>query len=99
MTEEDTPDDATFDEVPQEASESSADKRPAKKGGGAIAWLALIIALASAGGIGWDYLRDQSAAGDAAASGERLSELTASVNASQEILTTLAQSQPVLTSS
>ncbi len=96
MTEEDTPDDASFDEVPEEATESSADSRRAKKGGGAIAWLALLIALASAGGVGWDYLRDQSAAGDAEASGERLSELTASVNASQEILTTLEESVSAL---
>ena len=96
MSEEETTADIVEEPTPDEEQPAEKTRRK-KKGGGIIAWLALLVAIAGAAAVGLDYLRDQSAAGDAAESDAALRNLTASVAATQDALATLEQSVSALT--
>lgn len=66
---------------------------PAKKPGGLVAWTALVVAIAVAAGVAWDFMKDRAAgdsADDAVARLEaRVDEIVTSVGASQDIVTAL----------
>ena len=87
-------DDAQFPE-PESLPQIEAPP-PTKKSGGLVAWAALLVAVAAAAGVGWDFLKDREA-GDSASDATtrleaRLNEVVSSVGASQDIVTALEQS-------
>ena len=60
-------------------------------------WLALGMSILALAAVALDYLRDRSAAGDAAESNAQLQTLTASIDATQDMLSTIEQSVSALT--
>ena len=67
-----------------------------KKGAGVLTWLALLLSLVAIAAVALDYLRDQETAGESAQSDAELQTLTASVNATQNALSSLEQSVSAL---
>lgn len=105
MSEKDTADNEAIDDVlVDEAEEPATTAPPAakKSGGGIVAWLALLIALVAAAGVGLDYLRTRdtegSATAAAAANESRLRELTTSFSATQQAMLSLEERLAALTS-
>jgi uroporphyrin-3 C-methyltransferase len=103
MNEEDNPEiEAVDDEVVDETDAKPAAQAGGKRGGGIVAWLALLLAAVAVAGVGFDYLRTRSAEGSAAASAAeneaRLRELTASFGATQQAMLALEERLATLTS-
>ena len=105
MSENETPDNEAIDDIPVDAAEETAAPAPPaakKSGSGIIAWLALLIALLAAAGVGVDYLRTRDAEGSAttaaAANAARLRELTTSFGATQQAMLSLEERLAALTS-
>jgi uroporphyrin-3 C-methyltransferase len=67
-----------------------------KKGAGVVTWLALLLSIVAIAAVALDYLRDQETAGESAQSDAELQTLTASVNATQNALSSLEQSVSAL---
>jgi uroporphyrin-3 C-methyltransferase len=91
MSEEDTAEneDAKFDD-----NDVVPDPAPARKrsGGGFVAWLALLLSAAAIAAAGLDYFRDQGEAGAAADNDTQIRNLSASLGATQELLTSIEAS-------
>ena len=90
MSEDDTTEneDAKFDE--NDAAPDPAPPAPKKRsGGGFVAWLALLLSAGAIGAVGLDYVRDRDAASTVADSDTQLRNLTASIGATQDMLTSL----------
>ena len=105
MSENEAPDNEAIDDVLVDEAEEAATPAPKaekKSGGGIVAWLALLIALVAAAGVGIDYLRTRNAEGSAtaaaAANETRLRELTTSFGATQQALLALEERLATLTS-
>jgi uroporphyrin-3 C-methyltransferase len=105
MSENEAPDNEAIDDVLVDEAEEPATPAPKaekKSGGGIVAWLALLIALVAAAGVGIDYLRTRNAEGSAtaaaAANETRLRELTTSFGATQQALLALEERLATLTS-
>ena len=85
--------DAKFEE--NDAAPDPAPPAPAAKkrsGGGLVAWLALLLSVGAIGAVGLDYVRDQDAANMVADSDAQIRNLTASIGATQDMLTSLESS-------
>lgn len=81
------------DPVREAATEPSPSTsgRARKRGTGAIAWLALLTSIVAIAAIAFDFLRDRSAAGDAAESGAAMRTLRTSISNTQDALTSMEQ--------
>ncbi len=84
-----------------EVSDPSATQRPVeamprKRGGGLVAWLGLLAAVAALAAVGWDYLRDRATAGMADESSAALSSLSSTVRALQGSIDSLQQNVSAL---
>ena len=92
-------DDAQFPE-PESLPQVEAPSR-ARKSGGPVGWAALLVALAAAAGVAWDFYQDRAAAGTAGQATARLEarveEIVTSMGASQDIVTALEQRVAELT--
>ncbi|NNF40730.1 MAG: hypothetical protein HKN64_05075 [Woeseiaceae bacterium] len=91
MSEDETTEneDAKFDENDAAPAPPAAKKR---SGGGFVAWLALLLSAAAIGAVGLDYVRDRDAADTVADSDAQLRNLTASIGATQDLMTSLEAS-------
>jgi uroporphyrin-3 C-methyltransferase len=105
MSENETPDNDTIDDVlADEAGEPATPVSPKakKSGSGTVAWLALLIALVSAAGVGFDYVQTRNEEGSAiaaaAANEAQLRELTTSFGATQQAMLALEERLATLTS-
>lgn len=82
--------------APDEPDTTGAGAAGAKKRGGIVAWLALLLSVAAIAGIGFDYLRDRSLQDEAAESDAELGRLAGSVDAARDTLASLEQSVAAL---
>jgi len=71
--------------------ETAAEPTPHKKGGGFVAWLALVAAVLALAAIGVDFLRDRGAASDNREDGAAIAAVTSSVRAVQDSVASLQQ--------
>lgn len=62
-----------------------------KSGSGIISWVALLLAGLALAAIGLDYFRDRNALGEVAESGAELRSLAASLDTTQDVITSLEQ--------
>ena len=83
--------DAKFDES-DAAPDQTAPAAKKRSGGGFVAWLALLLSAGAIGAVGLDYIRDRDAANTVADSDAQLRNLTASIGATQDMLTSLESS-------
>jgi uncharacterized protein HemX len=92
--------DAQFPE-PEAVPELTAPPKPAGKAGGMVAWLALLLAIVAVGGVGLQWMQGDDAAVDVtrqvADLAADLNNVTTSVGATQDIVTSLEQSVSALT--
>jgi uroporphyrin-3 C-methyltransferase len=104
MSENENPEiEAVDDEAVEEAEAAAGDAPGAvkRRGGGLVAWAALLLAAIALAGVGLDYVQSRNAEGSAeastAANEARLSELTASFGATQEAMLELEDRLATLT--
>ena len=99
IDESDPTEDAQFPEP--EPLPEAAPPPAAKKRGGFVAWIALLLAIVALAGVGMDFMRDQNSQGDTeqnvAQLESQLRNLLTSVGATQNIVTSLEQSVGTLT--
>ena len=80
----------------------TSDVASSKSGGGFIAWLALVVAIAALAGFAWDFIGDRRAAGDTlqddATISQQVASLNASVRALQETIDSLRQNVTAMSS-
>ena len=105
MNEDENPEIETVDDPFVDETDAEANPAPAsakKRGSGIVAWLALLLAMIAAGGVGFDYLQSRNAQGSAAAAAAaneaRLRDLTASFSATQQAMLALEERLANLTS-
>lgn len=97
MSKDETPEaeDAKFDEI-EDAAEptpaASASRAKKQSGGGIVAWLALLVSAGALAAVGLDYFRDRDAASTVANNDAELRDLTASIGATQDMLSSLEAS-------
>jgi uroporphyrin-3 C-methyltransferase len=88
--EESAPPEPASSETPEQAK--TATVAPQKKGGGFVAWLALIAAVLALVAIGVDFLRDRGAASDDREDDAAITAVTSSIRAMQDSVASLQQS-------
>ncbi len=109
-SEDEVTDDPVVDEADQakddpfsepDATTTTSTAPAGKKGAGIIAWLALLLAAVAVVASGLDILRERNSEGDAAQSSaqldSRIRNLTASISATQEVMSSLEQGVSTLT--
>jgi uroporphyrin-3 C-methyltransferase len=93
----DEPETNGADDLAEETSSAATPEPATRRGGsGAVAWLALLIAVIAIAALAFDFMRDRSAASVAVESGAEMNTLVASIGATQDTLTSLEQSVTAL---